>query len=307
MQVLQGVRDQTIELLYQVTGMSDIMRGSTDPRETKGAQELKSKFASTRIQALQDMFAKFASDIQKIKAEIMMKHYQPQTLILQSNIMHTPDAQLAEQAVQLLKDPKALVWKVQIRPESVAMVDFAALKNERMEYIMGLSQFMQSAAPLATLDKSVMPTLMELLKWGLSGFKGSQQIEGVLDKAIADTQKALMQPPQPPPPDPKVEAAKMKAQTDAAAAQQKAQQDQVAFQQEMVQSQQKFQQEMQQMQQEFTLRMTQLQAELQASREENQMKQRTQLADALINVEQQRQTSEIQREAAEEKMEGSDD
>jgi hypothetical protein len=303
MQTLTGVRDQTIALLYQSTGMSDILRGSTDPRETKGAQELKSKFASTRIQAMQDGFAKFASDIQTIKAEIIMRHYQPQTLIEQSNIMVTPDAQIAEQAVMLLKDPKAAIWKVQIRPESVAMVDFAQLKNERMEYIMGLSQFMQSAAPLATLDKSVMPTLMELLKWGLSGFKGSQQIEGVLDKAIADASKALSQPPPPPPPDPKVEAAKLKAQIDQQKAQQDAQQDATRFQQEMQQMQQKFQLEMNQSQQEFRMKMMQLMGEAKAKENEAALKQKTQLVDAVVNVEQQRQVSEIQMEAAEEKAE----
>jgi hypothetical protein len=306
METLNAVRDQTIALLYQATGMSDILRGSTDPRETKGAQELKSKFASTRIQAMQDVFAKFASDIQSIKAEIMSLHYQPQSLIEQSNILVTPDAQLAEQAVMLLKDPKKMVWKVQIRPESVAMVDFAQLKNERMEYIMGLSQFMQSAAPLASLDKAVMPTLMELLKWGLSGFKGSQQIEGVLDKAISDSIKAL-NAPQPEPPDPKVEAMKMKAQADAAAAQQKAQQDQIAFQQEMQQSQQKFAQEMQQMQREHELKMTQLMAKIEADRQSAQIKQETEVITSAVNVQQQRETAKIQAEAAEEKAESSDD
>lgn len=297
MSQLTALRDQTIALLYQSTGLSDILRGSTDPRETKGAQELKSKFASTRVQALQDMFAKFASDLQKIKAEIMSKHYQPQTLITQSNIMSTPDAALAGPAVQLLKNPKAAVWKIQIRPESVAMVDYAQLKSERMEYIMGLSQFMQSAAPLAQMDKSVVPTLMELLKWGLSGFKGSQQIEGVLDKAIADAGKQLQQPAQPPPPDPKVEAAKIKAQSDQQLSQQEFQQKQMEFQQQMLQDRQKFQQEMAQMQKEFALKMRQLMAELGIKREEADLKQQTQAVDAVINVAQQRQTTDIQQGA----------
>lgn len=304
---LTQLRDQTIQLLYQTTGMSDIMRGSTDPRETKGAQELKSKFASTRVQALQDMFAKFATDLQKLKAEIMIRHYQPQTLIQQSNIVHTPDAQLAGQAVQLLKNPETGIWRIQIRPESIAMVDYAQLKNERMEYIMGLSQFMQSAAPLAQLDKSVTPTLMELLKWGLSGFKGSQQIEGVLDKAIADASKQLQQPPQPPPPDPKVEAMKMQAQMKQQEAQQKAQQDQIAFQQEMAQQQQKFALEMQQMKQEFELKMQQMLMELGIKKEEAQLKQRTEVVNAVMNVRQQAAVTDIQKKAKEDEMEMEDE
>ena len=289
MQQLIAVRDQTIQLLYQTTGMSDILRGSTDPRETKGAQELKSKFASVRIQAMQDLFAAFASDLQKIKAEIMVRHFQPQTMLNQSNIMQTPDAQLAEQAIVLLKDPKTMIWRVQIRPESVAMVDYAQLKSERMEYIMGLSQFMQSAAPLAEQDKSVMPTLMEMLKWGLSGFKGSQQIEGVLDKAISDVQQRLQQPPPPPPPDPKVEAMKMKAQLDQQKAQQDMQQSQMQFQQEMQQSQQKFQMEMQQMQQQFQMKLMELKVTMETKNEVARV-------DAQMNSEQRR--AEVMADAA---------
>jgi hypothetical protein len=172
-----------------------------------------------------------------------------------------------------------------------------------MEYIMGLSQFMQSAAPLAELDKGVVPTLLELLKWGLSGFKGSQQIEGVLDKAISDSAKKLQEPPQPPPPDPKLEAVKLQAEIKQQEAQQKAQQDQVAFQQEMAQQQQKFQLEMQQMQQEFALKMRQLLAELGIKREEAQLKQRTEVVNAAMNIQQQAAVTEIQKEAKEEEME----
>jgi hypothetical protein len=297
MQTLAQVREQCIQLLYQVTGMSDILRGATDPRETKGAQELKSKYASIRIQAMQDLFAKFASDIQKIKAEIMVKHYQINSIITQSNIAFTPDAQYAQGAVALIKDPKNMIWRIQIRPESVAMVDYAQLKQERTEFLMASSQFMQSAAPLAQLDKSVTPTLLELLKWGLSGFKGAQQIEGALDKAIAQATEAMSKPPPPPPPDPKVEAAKIKAQTDQQLAQQEFQQKQMEFQQQMQQDQQKFQQEMIQMQKEFELKMRQAEMEIGIRREEAQLKAREQYVDAALNIEQQRETTEIQNTA----------
>ena len=35
------LRKQVIEDIYQIMGLSDIMRGATDPRETLGAQQLK--------------------------------------------------------------------------------------------------------------------------------------------------------------------------------------------------------------------------------------------------------------------------
>ena len=41
-----AVRKQIIEDIYQMMGLSDIMRGATDPGETLGAQQLKSQYGS---------------------------------------------------------------------------------------------------------------------------------------------------------------------------------------------------------------------------------------------------------------------
>jgi hypothetical protein len=46
---LYNARDRTKAILYELTGMSDILRGQTSPVETKGAQDLKANFASRRF------------------------------------------------------------------------------------------------------------------------------------------------------------------------------------------------------------------------------------------------------------------
>lgn len=270
---------EKINLLYQVTGMSDILRGATDPRETRGAQELKSKYASVRIQAMQDMFAEFASDLQRIKAEIISRHYDVATIAKQANVENMNDKELVGPAMQLIKTPDDVLWRISVRPESVAMIDYAQLKQERTEYINALAMFMQSAAPLAELDQSVTPTLLELLKWGLAGFKGSNQIEGVLDRAIAQAMQAVAQKAsQPPPPDPKLEAEKMKiqgqmqkmqadAQLDIQKMQAEIQMESQKFKMEMMQDQQKFQLEVQKMKLEIQM----LQAKLGMEKEKMQM------------------------------------
>lgn len=187
---LRQIRDETIQLLYQVTGMADVMRGSSQGQyEGVGTSQLKAKFGSVRVQALQDSFAKFASDLMKIKAEVIMKHFSPETIAKSANIENTFDAELAPQALALLAQPELARLRIVIRPESVAMVDFAALKQERTDFIQALALFMQSSAPLMEQDKSMAPFLFQLLQWGLSGFKGAQDIEGVIDKAIEQQQK----------------------------------------------------------------------------------------------------------------------
>lgn len=187
---LRELRDEAIGLLQQVTGMSDIMRGELGGQyEGVGQSELKAKFASVRVQALQDEFAQFASDLLQLKAEVIGLHFDPQTIAQFANVDETFDFELVPSAIELIKNPKAARLRVEIRPESVAMVDYAQLKQERVEYLTAISSFLQSAAPLIEGQPSSKPYLLKLLQWGLSGFKGSNEIEGVVDKAIQEAEK----------------------------------------------------------------------------------------------------------------------
>lgn len=265
--ILTEKQSEKISLLYEVTGMSDILRGASDPRATATAESAKAKFASIRIQALQDEFARFASDLMRLKAEIIAKHYQPYCIFQQSNIMSTPDADKAEQAVSLIKDPKAARWKIVVKPESLAMVDYAQLKQDRTEYITALATFMQSAAPLVELDKGATGPLLELLKWGLAGFKGSNEIEGVMDRAISQFQEK-QKSGQPEPPDPeqiKAQAEIQKAQIAMQTAQMKAQFDEKRMQMEMQQATQEHEYKMLELQTKHQIAMAEIQAKTNAT------------------------------------------
>ena len=204
---LRELRSENIGLLQQVTGMSDVMRGELGSAyEGVGQSEMKAKFGSIRVQALQDQFARFASDLMQIKAEIIARHFDPQTIAQRCNLQNSTDAELLPPAIQLIKQPEQARLRIDIRPESVAMVDYAQLKNERTEYINALATFMQSAAPLMDQDPSAKPFLLQLLQWGLAGFKGASEIEGVIDKAIDASQQQANQP------EPDIEQQKLQAQ-----------------------------------------------------------------------------------------------
>jgi hypothetical protein len=191
---LVAQRSDAMSLLYEVTGMSDIVRGANAPdRETKGASDNRKTFASIRVQALQEDFARFASDLMRLKAEVICKHFEPKTIIEDSNITRTADGQnqeLIQSALKLLKEPEEAAWRIEIRPETIAMIDYDKMRQERGEFIGSVATFMQSAAPLAELAPDSMPTLITMLKWAVAGFKGSQEIEGVLDRAIEEMMKA---------------------------------------------------------------------------------------------------------------------
>lgn len=220
LQTLRQVLNDTIEQLYQVTGMSDILRGAnTDQYTSDGTQQLKAKFGSIRIQALQDQFAQFASDLEALKAEVVAKHFQDQSIIEQSGagFLTQMDQQQIPAALHLIRSPAAK-FRIQIRPESVAMIDYAQIKAERTEFLNAMATYIQSAQAMVQQVPGSLPIMMEMLKWGMAGFKGSSTLEGLMDQAIDQAMKAQQQeqqkPEQPSPEQLRVQAEQMRQQTE---------------------------------------------------------------------------------------------
>lgn len=211
--VLTEKRAEKIGLLQQVTGWSDIMRGQSNPNETLGAQKLKTRFGGVRVERFQKEFAGFASGLLKLKAEIIAKHFDPQTIIERSNVLNTQDAQYAEQAAQLIKDEYAQ-YRVEVKPEAISLTDFAQMKEERVEVVTALSGLFSAAAPVVqAAGPMAAPFFLELGKWLIAGTKGSSEMEGIFDKFVEKAEQAAMAP-KPPQQDPKAMAAQVKAKAD---------------------------------------------------------------------------------------------
>lgn len=213
---LQEMRAEAIQLLYQVTGMSDILRGTSEQYTSASSDKLKAKFASVRMQYLQEEFARFASDLMSLKAETVCKNFEPETIFEKANCQYFQEEPASiEDAIYFLKeDCNEVLWKVEIKPESIAMIDYAQLKSERTEYLTAVATFVQSATPMIQMAPGSAPLLLEMLKWGLAGFKGSQQMEGIFDRVLKDVQEQLSQPQAPAEPNPKLEEINAKAQAE---------------------------------------------------------------------------------------------
>ncbi len=287
MMILVGRRDDAKALLFEISGMSDIMRGGKQAGGAASATEraLEARFASINVQSMQDEFAQYATDLIRLRAEIVSKHFQPESIVKQSNAMAmTAEQELIQPAIDIMKNRADLIWRIEVKAESVAMVDYAQLKEERTSYITALATFLQSAAPLVELEPTATPVLLEMLKWGLAGFKGSNEVEGVLDQAIKTLQSAGQQGENDKPSD-----AEIKAQTEQAKQQFEMQKLQLTQQFE----QQKWQYEQQHIQLEAQIRQQELQTE-------NNNNIRKEQAQAELNmVEEEKETEEfIKREQA---------
>ncbi len=237
---LRQARDDIKGQIYELTGISDVVRGNTKASETLGAQNLKAQFASVRIQKLQDEVARFAEEILRLKGEIICRHFVPQQILKLANMEFYPDVQdpqVIQSAVELLKgDHEEFEWRVNVQADSLAMTDYAQQKQEKVEFMNAVATLLQSAATTMKAVPESAPILFESLKFAIAGFKGSQELEGVIDRTLSDIMNTIKNPP-PAPPDPAVEKAKVEMQVK----QQEAQMNAQAKQQEMAMKQQESQ------------------------------------------------------------------
>ena len=210
---LRVYRADKTQQIYEVLGISDIMRGSSNAAETATAQQIKAQFGSTRVQLSQFYVAEWITHALRIKAEIICTHWQPETILRRSNIERTPDAQLAGPAIELLKNEELAEYRINVEADSMAAMDWSAERDSAVQFLQGLGAFVSQVQPMAQNVPGAGPYLLRMMQWAVSKFRVSSEIESVLDQAIASAQQDMMKPKEPPPPDPKllIEAEKIKS------------------------------------------------------------------------------------------------
>ena len=204
-------KTELIQEIYQILGISDIMRGMSNPNETAAAQNLKVQFGGARIGKIQGNIARFVTTALQLKGHIIKEFYQPSTIIEKSNVMLSIDAPFAQQAIAFLKGPQKTECRVKIQADSMSNREWLAQKQQRAEVIQGVSQFIGMSMPLIQSTPEAGPYLIKMLQWAVAGFKGGQELESVLDQAFA----AMSKPKQPKPPSPQEIADVKKTESEA--------------------------------------------------------------------------------------------
>lgn len=90
---LYAAREQTKQAIYEITGISDIVRGASKADETLGAQQIKTQWGSLRIQKMQRMLERTARDLFVMMAEIIPAKFSFETLQKMTGIQLIPTEQ----------------------------------------------------------------------------------------------------------------------------------------------------------------------------------------------------------------------
>jgi hypothetical protein len=69
-QQLYVAREACKQVIYEITGIADIMRGQTNASETLGAQEIKPTWGTLRLKRLQREVQRYSRDLLRMMLEI---------------------------------------------------------------------------------------------------------------------------------------------------------------------------------------------------------------------------------------------
>jgi hypothetical protein len=255
-QTLKGcyeARGQVLNDIYQITGLSDIIRGESNPNETATAQRLKGQWGSLRVRDRQRDLQRFARDAIRLKAEIIAEHFSIDTLKAMTNVKLLTAAEkaqieqimpLIQQAEQqglpvppglaptpdmmelmsqptwdevqaLLKNDALRSFRIDVETDSTVEPDENAAKAAFTEFTGAVVGLMTAAAGIVPTAPYTAPLFAEILKQGARTFNVSRAMEDVIDKVFEQAEAAPpAQPPGPPPPDESaIQVEQLKSQT----------------------------------------------------------------------------------------------
>ena len=274
---LYAAREQVKQAIYEIMGISDILRGASKAQETLGAQQLKANFGSLRMRSSQGDVARFASDIFKLKAQVICKFYPPELIVQMSGVMDTDDGkdpQLLQAAIQMLSNSTIRDFHIAVEADSLAQIDEQAEKQGAQEAIQAIGLFLREAIPMISQAPETLPMASEMLLFLVRRFRAGRGLESAVERAMkALEEKAAMAKQQPagPPPemlqlqaDQQAEQMKMQAQaqTEQMKMQAQAQIEQGKAQLEMQMQQAKMQAEMQ---------LAQMKADFETAKQNNEL------------------------------------
>ncbi|NZD62905.1 hypothetical protein HX900_17515 [Rhizobium sp. WYCCWR 11290] len=186
-------REQTKQAIYEITGISDIVRGASTASETATAQNIKSQWGSLRIQKMQRMMERCARDLFVMMSEIIPKLFSLKTLEEMTGIpllpkpADTPDQQkLKVDVIELLKRPLASYYRVDVESDSTIRADLTRQKQEVSQFLQGSSAYFAAVAPLVQQGALPADAAVEIFASTSRMFNLGKSVEDTLEKMVMD-------------------------------------------------------------------------------------------------------------------------
>lgn len=266
---LYVAREQTKQTIYEVTGISDIVRGASESRETATAQQIKTQWGSLRIKRFQTMVERLVREAFVMTVELIATKFSVETIQAQAGI------EIDEQVGQLLQSP-LMHYRVDVESDSTVRGDLSRQKNEMTEFLKGTAEFFATMGQVVMQSPAVAGPVVALYASFARSYNLGRQAEDALDELVELAGQVAQQPQENPEAQAKQAELQAKLQEFQGKMQieaQKLQMDQQKAQADVAVSGQKLELEREKAATDVQLKREQAQADLQIKQAELQIKQ----------------------------------
>ena len=195
---LYAQRMQVLQVIYEVTGISDIIRGGgTKASETATAQQLKAQYGSMRLRRRQDEIEKYIRELYRIKAELIAENYEPEIL------QRVTGMEVTDEMLEIMRNDKLRNYQIDVETDSTVFADEEETKRTRMEFASVFGDYLIKAIEATRAAPEITPIAFEILKFVAGAWKIGRNFEDVINETEATVMQQLQamqqQPPQPSP------------------------------------------------------------------------------------------------------------
>lgn len=211
-------RQQCKTVVYEITGISDILRGQSVASETATAQEIKNQWGTLRLKRMQKEVQRYCREILRIALEIMGKHFSEQTWAAMTGLPFVPTEQKQQaqmmlqmsqqlgmppdpkmvQAAQspswgevlgLLKNNQQRSYRIDIETNSTVELEATEDQKNISEALQAVSMYLQGVTPLIISGSMPFQAAQTMLLTIVRRFRFGPELED---------QIMQMKPPTPP-------------------------------------------------------------------------------------------------------------
>lgn len=113
LQVLYTAREQCKQVIYEITGISDILRGASVASETATAQNIKNQWGTLRLKRAQAIVQEYVRASLRLITEIIGANFSEETLAKITGLQYATKGEL-EQAQQVLQAAQVMAQQAQM-------------------------------------------------------------------------------------------------------------------------------------------------------------------------------------------------